>query len=88
MTQTVFIEAINHATKEEMRKDSNVFIMGEDITLSVYGATQDLLSEFGDKRVLDTPLSENGFVGAAVGASLVGKRPLVETVSSLSLIHI
>ena len=43
MTQTVFIEAINHATKEEMRKDSNVFIMGEDITLSVYGATQDLL---------------------------------------------
>ena len=82
MTQTVFIEAINHATKEEMRKDSNVFIMGEDITLSVYGATQDLLSEFGDKRVLDTPLSENGFVGAAVGASLVGKRPLVETVSS------
>ena len=67
MTQTVFIEAINHATKEEMRNDSNVFIMGEDITLSVYGATQDLLSEFGDKRVLDTPLSENGFVGAAVG---------------------
>lgn len=82
MTQTVFIEAINHATKEEMRNDSNVFIMGEDITLSVYGATQDLLSEFGDKRVLDTPLSENGFVGAAVGASLVGKRPIVETVSS------
>ncbi|MBA31316.1 MAG: alpha-ketoacid dehydrogenase subunit beta [Chloroflexi bacterium] len=82
MTQTVFIEAINHATKEEMRNDSNVFIMGEDISLSVYGATQDLLSEFGDQRVLDTPLSENGFVGAAVGASLVGKRPLVETVSS------
>jgi len=82
MAQTVFVEAINEAIKEEMRRDENVFIMGEDIRRAVYGATADLLDEFGGKRVLDTPLSENGFFGAAVGASLVGMRPIVETLTS------
>jgi len=56
--------------------------MGEDIRLSVYGATANLYKEFGEERVLDTPLSENGFFGAAIGASLVGMRPIVETVTS------
>ena len=82
MAQTVFIEAINQAIIEEMRRDENVFMMGEDIRRSVYGATANLLSEFGEKRVLDTPLSENGFFGAAIGASLVGMRPIVETLTS------
>jgi pyruvate/2-oxoglutarate/acetoin dehydrogenase E1 component len=82
MAQTVFIEAINQAIAEEMRRDENVFIMGEDIRRAVYGATADLLGEFGEKRVLDTPLSENGFFGAAIGASLVGMRPIVETLTS------
>jgi len=82
MAQTVFVEAINEAIKEEMRRDENVFIMGEDIRRAVYGATADLLDEFGGKRVRDTPLSENGFFGAAVGASLVGMRPIVETLTS------
>jgi pyruvate dehydrogenase E1 component beta subunit len=82
MAQTVFVEAINQAIGEEMRRDENVFIMGEDIRRAVYGATADLLAEFGDKRVLDTPLSENGFFGAAIGASLVGLRPIVETLTS------
>ncbi len=82
MAQTVFIEAINQAIAEEMRRDESVFIMGEDIRLAVYGATANLLGEFGEKRVLDTPLSENGFFGAAVGASLVGMRPVVETLTS------
>jgi pyruvate dehydrogenase E1 component beta subunit len=82
MAQTVFIEAINQAITEEMRRDENVFIMGEDIRRAVYGATADLLGEFGEKRVLDTPLSENGFFGAAIGASLVGMRPIVETLTS------
>ncbi|MGB1748194.1 MAG: alpha-ketoacid dehydrogenase subunit beta, partial [Dehalococcoidia bacterium] len=53
MAQTVFVEAINEAIKEEMRRDENVFIMGEDIRRAVYGATADLLDEFGGKRVLD-----------------------------------
>ena len=65
-----------------MRRDESVFIMGEDIRRSVYGATANLHNEFGDARVIDTPLSENGFFGAAVGASLVGMRPIVETLSS------
>lgn len=82
MAQTVFLEAINQAITEEMRRDESVFIMGEDIRLAVYGATANLLGEFGEKRVLDTPLSENGFFGAAVGASLVGMRPIVETLTS------
>ena len=82
MAQTVFLEAINQAIQEEMRRDQSVFIMGEDIRRAIYGATADLLSEFGEKRVLDTPLSENGFFGAAIGASLVGMRPVVETLTS------
>jgi len=65
-----------------MRRDESVYIMGEDIRRAVYGATADLLGEFGEKRVLDTPLSENGFFGAAIGSSLVGMRPIVETLTS------
>ena len=82
MAEKIFAEAINEAIAEEMRRDSNVFIMGEDIRLSVYGATANLYKEFGEERVLDTPLSENGFFGAAIGASLIGMRPIVETVTS------
>ena len=82
MSEKISAEAINEAIAEEMRRDENVFIMGEDIRLSVYGATANLLKEFGEDRVLDTPLSENGFFGAAIGASLVGMRPIVETVTS------
>ena len=82
MSQMVFIEAINQAIAEEMRRDESVYIMGEDIRRAVYGATADLLGEFGEKRVLDTPLSENGFFGAAIGSSLVGMRPIVETLTS------
>jgi pyruvate dehydrogenase E1 component beta subunit len=82
MAQTVFIDAINQAIAEEMRRDEAVYIMGEDIRRAVYGATADLLGEFGEKRVLDTPLSENGFFGAAIGSSLVGMRPIVETLTS------
>lgn len=82
MAQTVFVEAINQALIEEMERDESVFIMGEDIRRAVYGATAELLERFGEKRVLDTPLSENGFFGAAIGSSLVGMRPVVETLTS------
>ena len=58
MAQTVFVEAINQALIEEMERDESVFIMGEDIRRAVYGATAELFDKFGEKRVLDTPLSE------------------------------
>ncbi|HIF11484.1 MAG TPA: alpha-ketoacid dehydrogenase subunit beta [Dehalococcoidia bacterium] len=82
MPETVFVNAINQALHEEMERDESVFIMGEDIKRSIYGATMGLLEEFGEKRVLDTPLSENAFFGAAVGAAAVGMRPVVETLTS------
>ncbi|MCH7906681.1 MAG: alpha-ketoacid dehydrogenase subunit beta [Chloroflexi bacterium] len=82
MAVKLYIDAINEALTEEMRRDESVFIMGEDIRRSIYGATMGLLDEFGEKRVLDTPLSENAFFGAAVGAAAVGMRPIVETLTS------
>ncbi len=77
-----FVQAINQAIIEEMRRDESVIMMGEDIRRAIYGATAGLLDEFGEERVLDTPLSESGFFGAAVGAAVVGMRPIVETLSS------
>ena len=81
MTQITFTEALNQAIKEEMRQNESVFIMGESIRGGIYGVTSGLSQEFGD-RVLDTPLSENGFIGAAVGAAAVGMRPIVQSLSS------
>ncbi len=69
------VEALNEAIREEMRRDETVFIMGEDIRGGVYGASGGLFTEFGENRVLDTPLSEAAFIGAAVGAAAVGMRP-------------
>jgi len=82
MPSITFAQAINEALTEEMRRDESVIMMGEDIRRSIYGATAGLLDEFGEKRVLDTPLSESGFFGAAIGAAVVGMRPVVETLSS------
>tara|TARA_A100001037_G_scaffold12560_1_gene11756 strand:+ start:1313 stop:2296 length:984 start_codon:yes stop_codon:yes gene_type:complete len=82
MPTKTYIQAIADATIEEMERDPAVFTMGEDLRQSVYGATAGLVERFGEDRVLDTPLSENGFFGAALGASLCGMRPIVETVTS------
>jgi pyruvate dehydrogenase E1 component beta subunit len=82
MPITSYIKAIKDATAEEMRRDESVFTMGEDLRHSLYGASAGLVQEFGEDRVIDTPLSENGFFGAALGASLCGMRPIVETVTS------
>ena len=86
MTQTkvetrdiTFTQALNEAMREEMRRDERVFIMGEDIQKGVYGASGGLADEFGFERVRNTPLSENAFCGAAVGAAAVGMRPIVES---------
>jgi pyruvate dehydrogenase E1 component beta subunit len=73
-------EALNQALREEMDADENVFIMGEDIGVfqGAFKVTQGLLEEFGEKRVRDTPISENTIVGAGIGAAMTGLRPVVE----------
>ena len=73
-------EALGQALQEEMEADESVFIMGEDIGVfqGAFKVTQGLLEEFGEKRVRDTPISENTIVGAGVGAAMAGLRPVVE----------
>jgi pyruvate dehydrogenase E1 component beta subunit len=73
-------DAINETLRAEMQRDSNVILMGEDVGLAggVFKVTNGLLKEFGPTRVWDTPISEAGFVGLAVGAAMTGLRPVVE----------
>ena len=73
-------EALRDAMAEEMRKDGNVFLMGEEVAQyqGAYKVSQGLLEEFGDKRVIDTPITEHGFAGLGVGAAFGGLRPIVE----------
>jgi pyruvate dehydrogenase E1 component beta subunit len=73
-------EALNEALREEMTRDESVFIMGEDIGVfnGAFKVTDGLLAEFGEKRVRDTPISENTIVGMGVGAAMAGLRPIVE----------
>lgn len=78
MRELTYLQAIYEAQREEMQRDPRVFIMGEDIRHSIYGTTAGFVEEFGEERVRDTPLSENGFVGAAAGAAMVGVRPIVD----------
>ena len=79
VTQTVR-EALRDAMAEEMRRDERVFLMGEEVAQyqGAYKISQGLLEEFGDKRVIDTPITEHGFTGLGVGASFAGLRPIVE----------
>ena len=80
VAQITYREALNQALHEEMKRDDDVFLLGEDIGVfeGAYKVTAGLLKEFGPKRVKDTPIAEEGFVGAAVGAAMVGLRPVVE----------
>ena len=80
MAEILYRDALRQALFEEMKKDPTVFIMGEGIAGrgGSYKVTEGLLQEFGSVRVVDTPLSEATFTGAAVGAALVGMRPIVE----------
>jgi pyruvate dehydrogenase E1 component beta subunit len=73
-------EALRDALAEEMRRDESVFVMGEDVGVfqGAFKVTEGLLDEFGEKRVRDTPISENTIVGAGVGAAMAGLRPVVE----------
>jgi 2-oxoisovalerate dehydrogenase E1 component beta subunit len=80
MPVLTYLEAIRQGLLEEMEKDERVFVIGEDV--GTYGGafrvTQGFLEQFGDKRVIDTPISESAIVGAAIGASLMGLRPVAE----------
>jgi pyruvate dehydrogenase E1 component beta subunit len=80
MPQMRYREALRQALREEMRADEDVFLMGEDIGVfqGAFKVTAGLLQEFGEKRVRDTPISENTFVGMGVGAAMAGLRPVVE----------
>ncbi len=73
-------EALRDAMAEEMRRDENVFLMGEDVGVfqGAFKVSEGLLDEFGEKRVMDTPISENSIVGTGVGAAMAGLRPIVE----------
>ena len=75
-----FREAICEAMSEEMRKDDSVYLMGEEVAEynGAYKASKGMLDEFGDKRVIDTPISELGFAGIGVGSTMTGNRPIIE----------
>ncbi len=80
MPQMTYRQALNQAMREEMQRDPNVFIIGEEVAEyeGAYRVTEKLLAEFGEERVLDTPISEEAIVGIGVGAAMLGLRPVVE----------
>src|SRR5438309_2028524 len=76
-------EALRQAIDEEMTRDPNVYVMGEEVGLynDAYKVTKGLLDKWGPKRIIDTPISELGFAGLSVGAAMTGLRPIVEFMS-------
>lgn len=80
MREIQFREALREAMNEEMRRDKDVFLMGEEVAEynGAYKVSQGMLDEFGEKRVIDTPISELGFAGIGVGAAMNGIRPIIE----------
>jgi len=80
MAEITLVQAVNDALKEEMRADDDVVVLGEDVGVNggVFRCTADLVTEFGEERVIDTPLSESGIIGAAIGMALYGLKPVPE----------
>src|SRR6201992_1668765 len=80
MVQQTVRDALRDAMAEEMRRDRDVFVMGEEVAeyQGAYKITQGLLEEFGARRVIDTPITEHGFAGLGVGTALAGLKPIVE----------
>ena len=84
MKEITYAQAINEAISEEMRRDENVFMMGEDIGLycGAFGVSSGTIQEFAGDRIMDTPIAEQAYVGAGVGAAMCGMRPIVELMFS------
>ncbi|OWU65394.1 MAG: alpha-ketoacid dehydrogenase subunit beta, partial [Armatimonadetes bacterium Cent15-Ar3] len=80
MSKMSFVQACNAGLRQELQRDPSVFLMGEDIAHygGMFRVTEGLLETFGENRVIDTPISESGFMGMALGAALAGKRPVAE----------
>src|SRR5438105_2602685 len=80
MAKISFREALNQAMTEEMLRDDRIFLMGEEVGhyQGAYKVSQGMLQKFGEKRVIDTPIAETGFVGVGIGAAMVGLRPIIE----------
>src|SRR6201991_652419 len=80
MPTMTYLQAISDAMGEEMRSDERVFVMGEDIGTfgGAFKVTDGFIDEFGPDRVMDTPLAESGIIGTAIGAAVVGMRPIAE----------
>ena len=80
MATITYREALNQALREEMQRDDRVFLMGEEVAVyqGAYKVSKGLLQEFGEMRVVDTPITELGFAGVGVGAAMVGLRPVIE----------
>ena len=80
MPVVAFREALNQAMAEEMERDDRIFLMGEEVGHydGAYKVSKGLLARFGEKRVIDTPIAEGGFVGVGIGAAMVGLRPIIE----------
>ena len=80
MPVITYIDAVTQALREEMRRDRRVFVLGEDVGVrgGVFRATNGLIDEFGEDRVLDTPLTESAIVGVSIGSAAYGMRPVAE----------
>lgn len=80
MPKMTFLQAINNALDMELERDPNVFVIGEDVGCfgGTFGVTQGLFEKHGEKRVIDTPITESAIVGCAVGAAAAGLRPVAE----------
>ena len=80
MPVITYRDALNHALQEEMQRDDRVFLMGEEVGVyqGAYKVSKGLLQEFGEMRIVDTPITELGFAGVGVGAAMVGLRPIIE----------
>ena len=91
MAVITYREALNQAMTEEMERDDRVFLMGEEVAEydGAYKVSQGMLKRFGPQRVIDTPISEEGFAGIGIGAAMVGLRPIIEFMTfSFSLVAI
>ena len=80
MREITFSQAVNEGIAEEMRRDPSIFLLGEDVAEAgtPFKVLSGLVEEFGSERILDTPISEPGFTGLAVGAAMTGSKPIVD----------